>query len=615
VSFRLSSGTLDKLAGVYAPPRKHRPGSGGGRAKGATAGGSAIALLLPKRGTERADFTTSPQLKHAFGSGSHERVTGRAIMTLERTARGVPEVMVRVTGRQTSSGHVLANFAYISRLGHGAGKELALHTSDEDVLRDGSDMQVLAQDWHEWEMGGDGRRKGATSISMILSMPAGTDPERLQEAALDFARIEFANRSWVASLHVDRDHPHVHLTIARRDLDGRRFNPDREDLFRYRQQFAKKLRDRGIEANATPARARGIDPVHEPIAARKVRAKGEVPRIDKSRADRAVRLREQGITDPAQAALASRHASIRSAHIQAFALLSRSPNVADQFVAQSVEKFVMAMPSPEPNSARAVRLAREQEEERAAARARARLSDPAKPLSDTGIDRLQALNDKLKARAPSSAPFMGAAQQQPAKPIRPAEPRGISRPDHLPDRTNRLDLAGAIQRYARAIVDAAGMKEEGLPVPLHRSATLEQTSKALDAMRYNGLRHFVTAIERNPMLVHNAAAGDVRGSLEAMAVEAQVDSDPKLRAERFVERWWQVENERSLGDPMVRVLRGHMIDDLYHDPALRKELERYAPELGLKRSEHQTPEQMLQQWRMEMDRERERQQDRGGPGR
>lgn len=507
---------------------------------------------------------------------------------------------------------MLANFAYISRLGHGAGKELALHTSDEEILRDGRDMQILAQDWHEWEMGSDGRRKGATSISMILSMPAGTNPERLQEAALDFARTEFANRSWVASLHVDRDHPHVHLTIARRDLDGRRFNPDRDDLFRYRQRFAQKLRDRGIEANATPARVRGIDPVHEPIVARKVRAKGEVPRIDKSRAERAARLQGQGVTDPAQAALASRHASIRSAHIQAFALLSRSPNVADQFVAHSVEKFVMAMPSPEPNAARVVRLAREQEAERAAARVRARLSDLAKPLSDTGISTLQALSDKLKARAPLPAPSIGAAQQ-PAKPIGPTEQRGISRPDHLPESTNRRDLAGAIQLYARAVVDAAGMQERGLPVLPHQSAALEQISEALNAIRYNGLRHFVTAIERNPMLVHDAAAGDVRGSLEAMAVEAQVDMDPKLRAERFMERWWKVENERSLGDPMVRILRGHMVDDLYHDPALRDELERCAPELGLQRSEHQTPEQMLQQWRLEMDRQR--QQDRDGPGR
>jgi hypothetical protein len=35
----------------------------------------------------------------------------------------------------------------------------------------------------------------------------------------------------VAALHVDRDHPHVHLTIARRDHDGRRFHPNRDDFF------------------------------------------------------------------------------------------------------------------------------------------------------------------------------------------------------------------------------------------------------------------------------------------------------------------------------------------------------------------------------------------------
>jgi hypothetical protein len=275
---------------------------------------------------------------------------------MERTSRQVPEVMVRITGRQHGGAHVLANFSYISRLGHGSDKELALHTSEGDVLRDGRDMQELAQDWHEWEVGGGARRAGATSISMILSMPTGTDPEQLQEAALAFAREEFANRSWVASLHVDRDHPHVHLTFARRALDGRRFNPDRDDLFRYRQRFAQKLRDRGIEANATPARARGIDPTHEPIAARKVREKGEVPRIDRSRAERVQRLREQGLPDPAQAALAKRQATVRATYERSIAELSESPSMVDQLVAKSVGRCVAAMPAPEPNSVRAVRL-------------------------------------------------------------------------------------------------------------------------------------------------------------------------------------------------------------------------------------------------------------------
>lgn len=356
MSFRLSSSTLDELAGVYAPPKQRRSGAGGGKGRGAKAGRTFATLLLRRLGTESTDLRPGSQAKHAFRGGTHAAATRGALATMDRTSRGVPEVMVRITGRQHGAGHVLANFSYISRLGQGSDKELALHTSEGDVLRDGRDMQELAQDWHEWEMGGGARRAGATSISMILSMPTGTDPEKLQDAALAFAREEFANRSWVASLHVDRDHPHVHLTFARRDLDGRRFHPDRDDLFRYRQRFAQKLRDRGIEANATPARARGIDPTHEPIAARKVREKGEVPRIDRSRAERVQRLREQGLPDPAQTALAKRQAIVRATYERSIAELTASPSMVNKIVAQSIGQLVAAMPVPEPNSVRAVRL-------------------------------------------------------------------------------------------------------------------------------------------------------------------------------------------------------------------------------------------------------------------
>lgn len=364
MSFRLSLGTLDSMAGVYAPPKKYRMGSGGGKAKGAKSGGTmlafAVAAIVPKSSQSPAGFRPSSQAKHAFGAGSHAGVSGRAIAAMDRTARRAPEVMVRVTGRQHGGGHVLANFSYISRLGHGAEKQVPLYTSDGDILHDGKDMQILAQDWQEWEMGDDARRKGATSVSMILSMPAGTDPERLREAALDFAREEFANRSWVASLHVDRDHPHVHVTFARRDHDGRRFHPSRDDLFRYRQRFAEKLRDRGIEANATPARARGIDPKHEPIAAKKVREKGQIPRIDKSRADRAQRFRDRGAADPVNAVLANQRAAVLTAYEQSIAELSSSLSLADQAIAKSLERFVASMPAPEPNSARAERSARDE---------------------------------------------------------------------------------------------------------------------------------------------------------------------------------------------------------------------------------------------------------------
>ena len=213
MSFRFSSGTIDSMAGVFAAPKKYRLGSGGGSPKAPKAGGTvvglAVASIFPKPASTTGGSRPSVHAKHAFGGGTQVRMSGRAVMTMDRTSRRVPEVVVRITGRQHGGGHVLANFAYISRLGHGPEKELGLETSDGEVLRDGRDMQILAQDWHEWEMDGDARRKGATSISMILSMPTGTDPEKLKAAAVDFAKEQFANRSWVAGLHVDRDHPHV----------------------------------------------------------------------------------------------------------------------------------------------------------------------------------------------------------------------------------------------------------------------------------------------------------------------------------------------------------------------------------------------------------------------
>ncbi len=173
MSFRLSSGTLDTMAGVFAPSKKYRLGTGGGRSEPAKAGGAMLGLAVRAMLAAPAPYRPSLQTKQAFGGSSQTAVSRRAVSTLERTARRVPEVMVRITGRQHGGGHVLANFSYIARLGHGSDKALALHTSDGDIIRDGRDMQILAHDWHEWEMGDDARRKGATSISMILSMPTG----------------------------------------------------------------------------------------------------------------------------------------------------------------------------------------------------------------------------------------------------------------------------------------------------------------------------------------------------------------------------------------------------------------------------------------------------------
>jgi Relaxase/Mobilisation nuclease domain len=224
------------------------------------------------RGDSKADRASSKLAKGAvgaaampaaalwsiFGNGSHQSRSAKAKAALARTITKAPEAMVKVTGRQNGRSHVAANFTYIARIGWGEDKELALLTSEGQTMTTLAEMNELAGQWHAWELQDDTRRKGATSLSFILSMPEGTEPDRLQAAARAFAEDEMEGRRWVMGLHTDRDHPHVHLTVARRDLDGRRFHPGKEDLFRYRLKFAEKLRAHGIEANATPRKARGL---------------------------------------------------------------------------------------------------------------------------------------------------------------------------------------------------------------------------------------------------------------------------------------------------------------------------------------------------------------------
>ena len=235
--------------------------------------------------------------------------------------------------------------------------------------------------------------------------------------------------------------------------------------------------------------------------------------------------------------------------------------------------------------------------------------DYAKPEQDQ--DQARAFADRREIRFPERARQVVEKVRDKAKGMfagfRPkaAEVEGPGSPR---ESTNQPEQVPAIRRYARATVDIAGMEEKGLPVLPHQRTALTRAGEALDKVRHHGARDLASAIERDPKLAHDAAAGDVRGASRAMAEEARVRTDPQLRSERFMERWRALEAENAEGS-RATVGRADMIAGLRHDPALRAELERRAPELGLDRG-RQTPEQVLQR-QIEMERVRERQQDRG----
>jgi hypothetical protein len=115
----------------------------------------------------------------------------------------------------------------------------------------------------------------------MLSMPRGTDAQTVLKAAREFARRELRDHHYVMVLHEHQANPHVHLSVKAESIDGKRLNPRKTDLHRWRETFAEKLRGWGVEAEATRQASRGANRRDEGIWQVKARQQGRLNQSDK----------------------------------------------------------------------------------------------------------------------------------------------------------------------------------------------------------------------------------------------------------------------------------------------------------------------------------------------
>jgi len=262
---------------------------------------------------------------------------------LDRIARRVPEVMVKITGRTRDGGHLRNHLAYIGRNGR-----IALEGPDGERLSSREAVSALARDWMaEVEAEPRRRRDGSVSLSIVLSMPPGTDPFRMHDASRAFAARTFGDtHPYVFAFHTDERHPHVHLTVRTLGHDGRKLNPRKADLEAWRQTFAATLRDRGVEAEATPRRARGVVRKAETSAVRRMRDQyrqgtGALPRVDAAAVKDAL---DKSRPAPWIEAGRVRQAAVRRYYVAQAVALSRSDREEDRQLASRLERFVQTMP-------------------------------------------------------------------------------------------------------------------------------------------------------------------------------------------------------------------------------------------------------------------------------
>jgi hypothetical protein len=166
---------------------------------------------------------------------------------INSVVRKAPEVMVKITGKSYGLGSVKRHLDYISRNGKvsltdESGNQLEGRKAVEDYRRQLKAAQIPES---------TSKRE---FLHVMFSMPSGTPAQAMRESVAQFCREEYSNRRYVMALHEDTDQTHVHVCVGTRDIyraDEPRLSPRLNDLFRWRQGFAEKLRDVGVDAAAS----------------------------------------------------------------------------------------------------------------------------------------------------------------------------------------------------------------------------------------------------------------------------------------------------------------------------------------------------------------------------
>jgi hypothetical protein len=199
----------------------------------------------------------------SFGQrGPEAKLTPSEVASIARTARRVPEVMIKVSGGARTLHGVGAHFDYIGRRGLNEietdmGERLMEQGFEKGLMLDWDlDLDVLRR--HTDRAVAHGRRPPKLVHNLIFSMPKGTPSDKLAAAVRAFAidRLALQHR-YAMALHTHQGNPHVHVVVRAMSEQGVRLNIRKATLRDWRQQFAAHLREQGIAANATERAVRG----------------------------------------------------------------------------------------------------------------------------------------------------------------------------------------------------------------------------------------------------------------------------------------------------------------------------------------------------------------------
>ncbi len=199
-----------------------------------------------------------------------------------RVVKRLPQAVVKITSHNRGRTHVGARLHYISRDG-----ELALET-DQGLTLEG--REEIDEYLAAWAADFSSRKNSRDAMSMVVSVPPGTDQERALKSAREFFSEAFAaNHEYAFAGHDDKEHFHVHVVVKMRGHDGKQLVTDKRDLRGWREAFAERARANGLQLDASPRYARGKGRRATKGVIHQLRVRGETPAVDRAAAAAALK--------------------------------------------------------------------------------------------------------------------------------------------------------------------------------------------------------------------------------------------------------------------------------------------------------------------------------------
>jgi hypothetical protein len=219
---------------------------------------------------------------------------------------------------------IAAHFRYISKNG-------SLDVEDErgQLSHGKEEVQDLLEDWRYGGSLIEDVSDRREAFNIMLSMPRGIDPLTVQRAAREFAKEELADHKYVMVLHDHQANPHMHISVRAESMHGKRLNPRKADLHRWRETFAERLREWGIDAEATRQATRGQSRGYLPLWRIKAREEG----------------RERKPRDVSRKVLTPGRAQALQAWQRIAEALAASTDAVDRSLATEIDRFTAGTPA------------------------------------------------------------------------------------------------------------------------------------------------------------------------------------------------------------------------------------------------------------------------------